>query len=138
MTWVAASFMAMFCFIAVALIIKRLTLTESHTEVINFYFFLLTTIVFFGLLLFKGTRLVVPPGTIKGFVLMAVISAAANYFFVAAIRAAPNPGYVTAIRGFEACITAIVAVTLFKSEITATKFTGIILTIGRLILVSLA
>jgi len=138
MTWVAASFMAMFCFIAVALIIKRLTLTESHTEVINFYFFLLTTIVFFGLLLFKGTRLVVPPGTIKWFVVLAVVSAAANYFSVTAIRAAPNPGYVTAIRGFEAGITAIVAVTLFKSEITATKFTGIILTIGGLILVSLA
>jgi drug/metabolite transporter (DMT)-like permease len=138
MTWVALSLLAMSCFVGVALIVKRLTLTEPQAEVINFYFFLLTTVVFLVLSLFKGTRLVISPGSIKWFVLLAAVGAAANYFSVTAIRSAPNPGYVTGIRGFEAGITAVVAATLFKSEITGTKFTGIILTIAGLILLSLA
>jgi multidrug transporter EmrE-like cation transporter len=71
-------------------------------------------------------------------VLLAVVGAAANYFSVTAIRYAPNPGYVTGIRGFEAGITAVAAATLFKSEITSTKFIGIMLTIAGLILLSLA
>jgi hypothetical protein len=122
MSWVALSVLAMFSFVWVALIIKRLTLIEPQAEIINFYFFLLTTAVFLGLLLFKGTRLVISSGSIKWFVLLAVAGAEANYFSVTAIRSAPNPGYVTGIRGFEAGITAVVAATLFKSEITGTKF----------------
>lgn len=137
MNWLVLSFFAMLCFASVALIIKKLTLTEPQSEVINFYFFLFTTIVFLGLSLSKGTRLITPPDSIKWFALLAVVAAAANYFSVAAIRSAPNPGYVTGIRGFEASITALVSVMLFKSEMTATKFIGIVLTIGGLILLSL-
>jgi drug/metabolite transporter (DMT)-like permease len=138
MRWLILSFFAMLCFVSVALIIKKLTLTEPQSEVINFYFFLFTTIVFLGLLLSKGTRAVISVSSIKWFALLAVVAAAANYFSVAAIRNAPNPGYVTGVRGFESGITALVAVMLFKSEITATKFIGIILTLGGLILLSLA
>jgi drug/metabolite transporter (DMT)-like permease len=137
MSWLILSLFAMFCFVGVALIIKKLTITEPRTEVINFYFFLFTTIVFFGFLLSKGTRPVLSTGSIKWFALLAIVAAAANYFSVAAIGSAPNPGYVTSIRGFEAGITALVAVFLFKSELTATKLIGIVLTIGGLILLSL-
>jgi drug/metabolite transporter (DMT)-like permease len=138
MSWPNLSLLAMLGFVGVALIIKKLTITELRTEVINFYFFLFTTIVFLGLLVSKGTRPVLSLSSIKWFALLAIVAATANYFSVAAIRAAPNPGYVTSIRGFEAGITALVAVVLFKSEITATRFIGIVLMIGGLILVSLA
>ena len=136
MTWIALSLFAMLCFVAVALIIKKLTLTETQTEVVTFYFFLFTAIVFLGLLLFKGTIPNVSSGSIKWFVLLAIVAAGANYFSVSAIRAAPNPGYVTGIRGFEAGITAPLAATLFKSQITATKFMGIVLIICGLVLLS--
>jgi hypothetical protein len=88
--------------------------TEPQSEIINFYFFLLTTVVFLVFSLFKGTHLVISTGSIKWFALLAIVAAAANYFSVTAIRAAPNPGYVTGIRAFETVIIAVVAVFVFQ------------------------
>jgi hypothetical protein len=54
--WFILALFAMVCFVGIALIIKRLTLTEPQSEIINFYFFLLTTVVFLVFSLLRVTR----------------------------------------------------------------------------------
>lgn len=136
MNWLLYSLFAMVGFAAIGLIIKQLTIIEPKAEIINFYFFLFTALAFFVFSIFKGTRLAISTDTYKWLIVLAIVAVAANYFSVTAIRLAPNPGYVTGIRAFETVIIVIAAFFLFNSEISATKFMGIILSTCGLILLS--
>ncbi|HEY0020855.1 MAG TPA: DMT family transporter [Longimicrobium sp.] len=135
--WVAYSFVAMLGFAAMQLIFKRLTQLEPKTEVINFYFFLFSTVGFLVLLAVRKTRLLPRPESVPLFVAIALIAVVANYCVVSAIRSAPNPGYVTGIRAFETVIIVFAAMLIFQSELTPIKLAGIALSVCGLVLLSI-
>jgi drug/metabolite transporter (DMT)-like permease len=127
----------MISFAAMMLLFKKLTATTMLPEVINFYFFLFSTIAILIFNLLRGTKLELPSNSIYIFVLAALIAVVANYFSISAIKSAPNPGYSRAIQGFDVVIITISSVFLFGAQITIVKAAGIALSICGLILLSL-
>ena len=137
MSWITQAFIAMLSISSMVLIFKRLTQFDMKPEIINFFFFLFTTLAFLVLILFKKTRIEIPTTAVPLFILIAIIAVVYNYFSISAIGAAPNPGYVEAIYSFRIVIILIASIFLFGSSITLTKMIGVVLCVIGLILVSL-
>lgn len=137
MTWVTHSFISMLSFALMTLLFKKLAQTSMLPEVINFYFFLFSTIAILIFNLLRKTKLELPTTSIYIFVLAALIAISANYFSILAIKTAPNPGYSKAIQGFDIIIITISSVFLFGAQISIVKVAGIVLSICGLILLCL-
>lgn len=137
MNWVTYSFISMVSFAAMMLLFKKLTETSMLPEVINFYFFLFSTIAFLIFNLLRRTKLELPSSSIYIFVLAALIAISANYFSISAIKIAPNPGYSKAIQSFDVVIISVSSIFLFGAKITMVKAAGIVLSVCGLILLSL-
>ncbi len=137
LNWVACSFISMISFSVMMLLFKKLTETNMLPEVINFYFFLFSTIAIFLFNLVRITKLELPSNSTYIFVLTALIAVAANFFSISAMKLAPNPGYSKAIQSFDVAIITIASVFLFGSQITIAKAAGIVLSMLGLILLSL-
>lgn len=137
LNWVACSFISMISFSVMMLLFKKLTETNMLPEVINFYFFLFSTIAIFLFNLVRSTKLELPSNSTYIFVLTALIAVAANFFSISAIKLAPNPGYSKAIQSFDVAIITIASVFVFGSQITIAKAAGIVLSMLGLILLSL-
>ena len=137
MNWVACSFISMISFSAMMLLFKKLTETNMLPGVINFYFFLFSTVAIFLFNVIRGTKLELPSNSIYIFVLTALIAVAANFFSISAMKLAPNPGYAKAIQSFDVSIITIASVFLFGSQITIAKAAGIVFSVLGLMLLSL-
>ncbi len=120
-----------------ALLFKKLAQTSMLPEVINFYFFLFSTIAILIFNLVRKTKLELPPNSIYIFLLAALIAISANYFSILAIKTAPNPGYSKAIQSFDVVIITISSVFLFGAQISIVKIAGIALSVCGLILLCL-
>jgi drug/metabolite transporter (DMT)-like permease len=136
-SWVLYSIIAMIGFATMILLFKKLTIMEPKTEVINFYFFMFTSIAFFLFSTLRKVQLHFPGKSLALFILLAVIAVVANYASVSAIRSAPNPGYVRGIQSFEVVIITIAAFFLFRSEITTVKVIGMLLSLCGVVLLSI-
>lgn len=137
MNWISYAFLGMTFFAAMQLIFKKLTTLEVPTEIINFYFFLFSTVAFFIFSFSRQTNLTFPIKLFPVFVLLALIAVVANYCSISAIRSAPNPGYVTGITSFNATIITLASVFLYQSDLSPIKLAGIGLSLGGLILLGL-
>lgn len=137
MNWVTYSFISMVSFASMMLLFKKLTETTMLPEVINFYFFLFSTIAFLIFNLVRRTKVELPSNSIYIFILAALIAISANYFSISAIKTAANPGYSKAIQAFDVVIVTISSIFLFGSPITMIKAAGIVLSVCGLILLSL-
>ncbi|HIE02251.1 MAG TPA: hypothetical protein EYP59_18545 [Thiotrichaceae bacterium] len=135
--WFWQAVISMVFFSAVTLLFKVLVDTKLKSEIINFYFFLFTTLGFLGFLLFRETTLKIPLNTLPTFGLLTLVALVANYYGLKALAAAPNPGYVSSIQEFKAVIVLIAAVFLFNSELSFTKGLGILFCFIGIILLSL-
>ena len=126
----------MIFFVAITLLLKFLADTKLKSGIINFYFFLFTTLAFLPLVIWEGSEWKIPLKSLLYFVLLAFTAVIANYYSVTALAEAPNPGYVLAIQAFGIVITTLVAVFLFGSEISLIKMIGVIFSFIGLILLS--
>jgi drug/metabolite transporter (DMT)-like permease len=137
MNWTTSAFIAMISFAMMILIFKKLTGTSMLPEVINFYFFLFSTVAFLIFNILKKTKLDLPINYMYLFILAALVAITANYFSIIAIKFAPNPGYAKAIQSFDVVVITVASIFLFGSEITFTKAIGVAFSIIGLILLSL-
>lgn len=135
--WFAYSFISMAGFAAIALIVKQLTRLDINPDVINFYIFLFTTAGFYPFIYFSDLSFSVPPKSLLFFLLFMLVAVITNHCSVIALKTAPNPGYVLAVRSFNSVLVSVVAIFLFKSEISVRKFIGIIFSVVGLILLAL-
>lgn len=118
------------------IIFKKLTNFHLKPEIINFFFFLFTTLAFLALILLKKTPLEIPTKSIPLFVIIAIIAIAYNYFSISAIASAPNPGYVEAITSLRVVVILAASILFFGSEITPMKLIGIAFCILGIFIIS--
>lgn len=137
MGWVVYSVLANFFFVILILLIKALTTKQLEPEILNLYFFLLTTVGFFLVAVFRRTSLAAPSSSYLLFLGLAIVAVAYNIFLVKAIELAPNPAYPAAIISSNVIIIALASVIIFGSEFNFTKLMGVILTVIGVVIVSL-
>jgi len=106
-------------------------------EIILFYIFLFTTIIFLSFILFKKSDLAIYKESVKWLGIAAILSFIMNYCTLSAFNSAPNAGYVEGIKSFQIVIVTIAAYFFFDGTITPLKFIGIILSLCGLILLRL-
>lgn len=136
MNWIGQSFISMISITLLVILFKKITLFKIESEVINFYFFFGTTMLFGIFTLLKKSNFAIPSASIPYFISAAIIAILYNYFSISAIKSAPNPGYVEAIVSFRVVIILIASTILFNSGITPIKFIGICLCTAGLILIN--
>ena len=137
MNWVVASFLSMFSFAIMILILRKVTELKLMPEVVNFYFFLFTAIGFLCFVLLRRAPLTLSAGALPFFILVAAVAVAANFYSITAIAAAPNPGYVRGIEALSAAVITLAALYLFGAEINSLKLVGIGFSVVGVILISL-
>jgi drug/metabolite transporter (DMT)-like permease len=127
MNWLIYSLISTIGFVGIALIIKRLTQFEIKAEVLNLYFWGLTTLTFLSYALIKKSVLKVPDNSWTWFILLAIIAFVTNLFSVLAIKTAPNPGYTRAIQAAQIILVTIASFFLFGSKFDLKTFFGILI-----------
>lgn len=126
--WIIYSFLAFIGFSGITLSIKALTQYNIHTTIINFWFFLFSSLCFLLLSLAeKKEVLTVPKQSISLFVILTASAVLGNYFSVKAYATAPNPGYPYAIISCTVIVLSITSFFLFGSSLSPIKILGIVL-----------
>lgn len=136
MNWVVFSIISTAAFAGITLVLKKLTQSTLSSEIINFYFFLVTAGAFLLFALYKKTPVKADSSTWIWFGLLAGFAFVANYYGVTALKAAPNPGYVRAIQTLQIVLVTIAGIYLFDSAISAKTIAGIILAVFAVYLIS--
>lgn len=124
--WIVFAFIAMIAASLMMLVFKTLTQKGVPLEVINFYFFLTGTIVFFNYSLIRQVSMKLPSFCFGYFITLGILALVFNHCNLSAIKFAPNPGYVAAIGSLRVIFVAISAFFLFESELTLNKSLGCI------------
>ena len=135
--WIIHSFIAMFSLSLMVLCFKKLTDMGVLPEIINLYFFSISSVAFLIFAVLKNTDLKIQTNCLWVFVPLTLMSLSYNYYSILAIRSAPNPGYSEAIKSFYVVIVMIGSFLIFGSELSAKKVIGILMTVAGLFLVAL-
>ena len=123
--WILYSLISVVSISIMTLLFKHLLNTGLNPEIINFYFFLISTIAFLGFLFTKSSNFQVPSSSIPVFIILGLLALSYNYFDLLAIKSAPNPGYVEAILTLKIVIVTFLSFWLFSSELNTTKLIGV-------------
>ena len=123
--WILYSLISVVSISIMTLLFKHLLNSGINPEIINFYFFLISTVAFLGFLVAKSSNFNIPKSSIPIFVILGLLALSYNYFDLLAIKIAPNPGYVEAILTMKIIIITLLSFLLFKSDLNMTKAIGI-------------
>ena len=136
MNWIFATIISSIAFAGVSLLLKKLTQYSLTPEILNFYFWIITSITFLAFALYKKSSFKIDKGSLVWFLVLSIVAFVANYFSIIALKLAPNPGYVRAIQSANIVLITVSSIFLFGSTISIKAILGIMLILGGLYLLT--
>jgi drug/metabolite transporter (DMT)-like permease len=136
MNWILATIISSIAFAGISLLLKKLTQYPLTPEILNFYFWITTSITFLAFALYKKSSFKISTDSLVWFLVLSIVAFVANYFSIIALKLAPNPGYVRAIQSANIIIITVSSIFLFGSTISIKMILGIMLILGGLYLLT--
>ena len=136
MNWIFAAIISSIAFAGIPLLLKKLTQYSLTSEIINFYFWLITSMTFLAFAIYRKSSFKIDKGSLVWFLVLSVVAFFANYFSIIALKLAPNPGYVRAIQSANIVLITVSSIFLFGSTISIKTILGITLILGGLYLLT--
>lgn len=125
--WVFLSFVAFFSYAFLTLSVKHANVNLGiNQSAFLFWATLISLTYFISEASIKKISFFNYKKQVESLLLLGVLSGFANVFMFNALVSAPNMGYVNAINAATAALTALLAVKIFKDELTFKKSLGII------------
>ena len=138
MNWIANSLIATCFLTGLVLFTKALTEKGISAGVLNFYFFVLASVGFLALALFRRESFSIDSSAWPLFLGLAVVAIGYNEFFIRALGIAPNAGYVQAVLSINIVLIAVLSIFFFGAEFSLLKSFGVLLTAVGVVILSIA
>ncbi len=134
--WILYGLSAAVFYAGVILIYKKLLVSGLNPLVLNFFVFGITFLGFtIWIFTFKPT-INLTYTIVLLLIIAAIFSLIGNFLDVTAVKEAPNPGYAATLKSTQIVLITLLAPLIFKSEFTWLKFSGVILVLLGIFLLS--
>ena len=127
MKWIAWSFVALGGLTVHIIIMLWLTKNGGVITRLNAWVFSMAAIILIVTHLVSGESFALEKSQLPWLIVAAVSVCVVITFSLKAQKIAPNPGYVSALESLSAIFVALASIYLFQSELSVTKFGGVIL-----------